>query len=107
MRAQEALSESGDAFSIASSSGSALCPEEATSVPAALRIADGRMYVTKASRALEQVQTRDAVLKMLDERDPTLYEHLRMVGAIAFRVARRLGLDDLEAQAHRARGRAA
>ena len=44
------------------------------------------------------MQTRDAVLTILDERDPALYEHMRSVATIAARVARRLGLDEVEAQ---------
>jgi len=92
-RAQEALSEQGDAFSITSSSGTVTCPGEATSVSAALGIADGRMYVAKSRRTIVQAQTRDAVLKMLHERDPALHEHLRAVARMAAQVARRLGLD--------------
>ncbi len=97
-RATAALSEHGDAFSIGSSTGTVACPSEATDVAAALRIADVRMYAAKTGRALEQMQTRDALLKMLDERDPTLYEHLRSVAAIAVRVADRLGLDEVTIQ---------
>jgi HD-GYP domain-containing protein (c-di-GMP phosphodiesterase class II) len=40
------------------------------------------------------MQTRDAVLKMLHERDPNLGEHMREVAAIALRVASRMGLDE-------------
>jgi diguanylate cyclase (GGDEF)-like protein len=97
-RAHHALSERGDAFSIRSSSGVAACPAEATTVRSALRIADARMYAAKASRDLSQAQTRDAVLKMLQERDPTLHDHMRAVAALALRVARRLGADEVAAQ---------
>ncbi len=93
-RAQKALSERGDAFSITSSSGAVACPVEAANVSAALGIADGRMYVSKTGRALDQAQTRDAVMKMLHERDPALHDHMRAVAAIALRVAHRLGLDE-------------
>ncbi len=97
-QAREALSEHGDAFSITSSTGAVSCPAEAASVAAALRIADVRMYASKSGRAFDQVQTRDAVLTMLDERDRALYEHMRAVATIAVRVARRLGLSGVEAQ---------
>jgi diguanylate cyclase (GGDEF)-like protein len=97
-RARAALSETGDAFSITSSTGVVACPGEAGDVSTALRIADGRMYVAKAGRALEQEQTRDAVVKMLQERDPALYEHMAAVAALAVRVARRLGLDETDCQ---------
>jgi diguanylate cyclase (GGDEF)-like protein len=93
-RAQHALSERGDAFSITSSSGAVTCPVEASTASAALGVADGRMYVAKARRSIEQAQTQDAVLKMLHERDPTLREHMREVAALARRVAGRMGLDD-------------
>jgi two-component system, cell cycle response regulator len=93
-RAQQALSEHGDAFSITSSLGAVACPIEAASVSAALGIADSRMYVAKARRTIEQAQTRDAVVRILHERDPTLHDHMQAVAAMAGRVARRLGLDD-------------
>ncbi len=96
-RAHQALSERGDAFSIRSSSGVAACPGEANTVRSALRIADARMYAAKASRDLAQAQTRDAILKMLQERDPRLHGHMRAVAALALRVARRLGVDAVTA----------
>jgi diguanylate cyclase (GGDEF)-like protein/putative nucleotidyltransferase with HDIG domain len=97
-RAHHALSERGDAFSIRSSSGVAACPGEGDTVRAALRIADARMYAAKTSRDLSQAQTRDAVLKMLQERDPPLHDHMRAVAALALRVAHRLGVDEVTAQ---------
>jgi two-component system cell cycle response regulator len=97
-KAQLALSEEGDGFSITSSSGAVACPREARSVAEALRTADARMYVAKTGRALEQAQTRDAVLRMLQERDPALHDHMRAVAVIAERVARRLGLDETSIQ---------
>jgi diguanylate cyclase (GGDEF)-like protein len=93
-RARAALFEHGDAFSITSSSGAVACPREAADVTTALRIADGRMYVRKTGRGQEHGQTRDALLKMLQERDPALHDHVRAVAALAVKVAARLGLDD-------------
>jgi two-component system, cell cycle response regulator len=97
-RAQQALSEHGDAFSITSSLGAVACPVEAESVSAALGIADSRMYVAKARRTIDQAQTRDAVVRILHERDPTLHSHMQAVAEMALRVARRLGLDDVGAE---------
>jgi two-component system, cell cycle response regulator len=94
-RAEAALSEAGDAFSITSSSGTARCPTEAPDVAGALRLADGRMYVAKTGRAIDRAQTRDMVLKMLHERDPGLHDHLRAVAAIAAEVASQMGLAEL------------
>jgi two-component system cell cycle response regulator len=93
-RAEDALSEHGDVFSITSSSGAVSCPAEATEASDALRIADSRMYLRKAGRTIAQTQTRDAVLKMLHERDPSLHQHMHDVAALAIRVARRLDLDE-------------
>ena len=94
-RLRDALSEHGDAFSITSSVGTVSCPAEAADVTSALRLADRRMYARKAGRGNnEQVQTRDALLKILQERDPALHEHMRAVAVLAARVAGRLGLDD-------------
>jgi two-component system, cell cycle response regulator len=97
-RAERALSEHGDAFSITSSTGAVACPGEAANPSAALGIADGRMYVAKAGRTIDQAQTRDAVLKMLLERDPSLHQHMREVAAMAGLVASRLGLDESTAE---------
>jgi len=96
--AEKALSVRGDAFSIASSTGAVACPREAATVAAALGAADARMYVAKTSRASDQAQTRDAVLRILHERDPALLDHLRSVAALALLVARRLMLDEASAQ---------
>ncbi len=92
-RAELALSEQGDVFSITSSSGAVALPVEATDASAALRIADSRMYLRKAGRTLAQTQTRDAMLKMLSERDPSLRHHMEEVAKLAARVGRRLELD--------------
>jgi two-component system cell cycle response regulator len=97
-RAREALSEQGDAFSIRSSSGVVTCPAEAATMRSAVSIADARMYAAKTTRDLAQAQTRDAVLKMLQERDPLLHDHMRAVAGLALRVAHRLGLDEASAQ---------
>jgi two-component system, cell cycle response regulator len=97
-RAERALSEHGEAFSITSSAGAVACPVEAANPSAALGIADGRMYVAKAGRTIDQAQTRDAVLKMLHERDPSLHQHMREVAAMAGQVASRIGLDESAAE---------
>jgi len=92
-RAEQALSETGDVFSITSSSGIVACPVEASEATDALRIADSRMYLRKAGRTLAQTQTQDAILKLLQARDPALYEHMHEVATTALRLAHRLGVD--------------
>ncbi len=91
---RDALSEHGEAFSVTSTLGAVACPSEAADATSALGIADRRMYDRKAGRATEHLQTRDTLLKILLERDPQLHDHMRLVAALAVRIARRLGLDD-------------
>lgn len=66
MEAADALSESGGAFSIDCSYGSALLPSETTDPVAALRLADRRMYARKGrSRASAGQQSVDVLLRAL------------------------------------------
>ncbi len=89
-----ALSERGEAFSIASSCGAVRIPQEAGDPSAALRIADRRMYAQKGTRqASVERQTSNVLLSILREREPTLREHLRDVSRLALDLGRRMGLD--------------
>ena len=92
--ASAALSEGGKAFSISSSSGSVLVPEEADEPSAALRLADRRMYGQKRLRSHSaERQTRNVLLRILREREPDLDEHLRSVASLAVLLARHAGLE--------------
>ena len=92
--ASAALSEAGKAFSISSSSGSVLVPEEADEPSAALRLADRRMYGQKRLRSHSaERQTRNVLLRILREREPGLDEHLRSVASLAVLLARHAGLE--------------
>ena len=93
VRCVDALSESGEAFSISSSHGSVLLPTEAPDAASALRIADERMYADKNSvRASAAEQTRNLAMKMLTVQEPALERHSMHVAALAEGVGRRLGL---------------
>ena len=92
--ASAALSEAGKAFSISSSSGSVMVPEEADEPSAALRLADRRMYGQKRMRSHSaERQTRNVLLGILREREPDLDEHLRSVASLAVLLARHAGME--------------
>ena len=94
-RATAALRESGDGFAIANSYGMALLPEEAGSAPVALRLADQRMYARKNARPNSAgSQTRDVLVRVLNEREPALHDHVLDVGQLAVAVGRRLGVPE-------------
>ena len=96
--AADALSETGDAFNIGCSYGTALIPGEASSQEGALRQADQRMYQHKAGRSSASRQSSDVLLKVLSERNADLREHLTGVATLAVRVAERFRLPDHEAK---------
>jgi two-component system, cell cycle response regulator len=89
----QALSAEGDGFSITSSYGSVLLPEEAADPDLALQLADERMYAHKdASRASAGRQTRDLALQILAAHEPQLRTHASHVAELSEGVAVRLGL---------------
>ncbi len=92
-RGQHALNESGDGFEVSAAFGTVMLPEEAQDAGTALGIADRRMYAHKAGgvRRSADEQTRDALLKALEEHHPDLNEHVHDVGLLAAAVARELG----------------
>ena len=90
---QRALGEVGEGFEISAAHGCVLVPEEAADAGVALGIADRRMYAEKAgSRRSADRQSRDVLLKALEEHHPALGEHVHDVGLLAEAVARELGL---------------
>ena len=95
--AVRALSERGDGFSITASHGTVSLPDEARSLTQALQIADERMYSRKAMRSpAAWRQTHDVLVRILDECDPDLHGHARIVEQLAVAVGRRLGLSSNE-----------
>jgi diguanylate cyclase (GGDEF)-like protein len=96
-RANEALLAKGDWFSIEAAYGYVRLPTEAADVSSALQIADGRLYARKGTaRRTAPQQARDALMQVLVEQDPLLFEHAGRVARLAESTARRLGLDDEE-----------
>jgi diguanylate cyclase (GGDEF)-like protein len=91
--AAAALSERGEAFSIKSSYGAVMLPQEARDATSALKIADQRMYAQKEKRRPSPGrQTRDILVQVLRERDPELGDHMSAVGELSRRVGQRLKL---------------
>jgi diguanylate cyclase (GGDEF)-like protein len=96
--AAEALRESGESFVVTASYGSVRVPDEVSTVEAAMRKADERMYVRKGldSRASAGRQSADVLLKILSEQSPSLGVHLDQVTALAEAVATKVGLPEEE-----------
>jgi two-component system cell cycle response regulator len=92
-RGRRALGEVGDGFEISAAHGCVLVPEEADDAGTALGIADRRMYAEKAgARRSADEQSRDVLLKALEEHHPDLGDHVHDVGLLAGAVAQELGL---------------
>jgi HD-GYP domain-containing protein (c-di-GMP phosphodiesterase class II) len=95
--ADAALREHGDGFSIAGSRGVVRLPDEASGATHALVLVDQRMYEAKrGGRASAVAQTRDVLLRAVEERSPSLGGHVGDVAGLAVRVARHLGLSEEE-----------
>jgi two-component system, cell cycle response regulator len=96
-RIAAALREDGSGFTVDCSYGSARVPCEAPDGPAALRLADQRMYAVKNARPISaSSQTRDLLVRVLAEREPDLHSHVLDVGALAREVATQLGIPEQE-----------
>lgn len=91
--ASEALADEGEGFAVRASVGSVSIPGEANSAQEALRIADSRMYAEKGERSgSADRQTRDILLRILQERAPDLSLHLEGVTDLAAQTCRALAL---------------
>jgi len=92
--ASGALREEGKAFSIDSSRGAVLLPDEAGAPGDALRLADRRMYAQKGTRPRSpERQTISVLLRTLLEREPELEPRLEGVALLAVALGRCLALD--------------
>jgi diguanylate cyclase (GGDEF)-like protein len=92
MAAAEALTESGEEFSISASYGVVLVPHEAETLEQALQLADERMYSHKYGRSGAREQARDVLMRTMQAKQPMLGEHSGEVAQLAVAVARRLGM---------------
>jgi two-component system, cell cycle response regulator len=92
-----ALSETGDGFTVSSSYGAVLLPDEAVTPSDALRLADERLYVQKRERAGLRAP-HEVLLEALYERSPELRAHVEnvAVSALAVRTALGMGSEELE-----------
>jgi diguanylate cyclase (GGDEF)-like protein len=91
--AAQALSEHGGGFSITASYGAILLPEESQDVTEAMQLVDQRMYAQKTSRRRSpERQSRDVLLRALQERTPQLAERHAAVARLATASGERMGL---------------
>jgi diguanylate cyclase (GGDEF)-like protein len=98
-QASGALWESGEGFSIGSSRGAVVIPDEAQDPEEALRLADRRMYGQKNTRPRSpRRQTINVLLRTLHEREPGFGSHLQGVAHLAVALGRKLDLqtEDLD-----------
>lgn len=89
-----ALTEHGEGFSVSSSFGAVLLPEEADDVSHALSLADERLYAEKHARRAVVDRSTHAFLEALAERDPQ--GGLDTVAELAVAVGRKLALPQSE-----------
>jgi diguanylate cyclase (GGDEF)-like protein len=89
----QALSEHGGGFHITASYGAILLPEESGDPTEAMQLVDQRMYAQKTSRRRSpDRQSRDVLLRALQERSPELAERHAAVARLAEAVGERMGL---------------
>ena len=80
--AAAALSDHGPGFSVTASYGAILLPQDSRDPSEAMRLVDQRMYAQKTSnRRSPDRQTRDVLLRALQERNPELAERHAAVAA--------------------------
>jgi two-component system, cell cycle response regulator len=91
--AAQALSEHGGGFHITASYGAILLPEESNDPVEAMRLVDQRMYAQKTSgRRSPDRQSRDVLLRALQERTPELAERHAATARLAEAVGVQMGL---------------
>jgi diguanylate cyclase (GGDEF)-like protein len=91
--ASQALTEHGGGFSITASYGAIMLPEESQDVTEAMQLVDQRMYAQKTSgRRSPDRQSRDVLLRVLQERNPELAERHAAVARLAEAMAERMHL---------------
>jgi diguanylate cyclase (GGDEF)-like protein len=98
-RVAQALNESGEGFAVTAAYGAAVVPDDATTVSAALSVADERLYAHKEALAeMRRGTAHEPLLRTLAEREPELRAHVADVSSVAVRLGERLGLapDELD-----------
>jgi diguanylate cyclase (GGDEF)-like protein len=96
-RAEDALRERGEGFSIGCSHGAVMLPEETRERDNALQLADQRMYAQKtSSRPSAGRQIGDVLQQTLHARYPDLRDHMDGVAELSRAIAEHLGLGPTE-----------
>jgi two-component system cell cycle response regulator len=94
-RAQHALTEQGDGFTVSAAAGHVLAQPGATSASATLSMADERMYAAKRGGRASSLQQATGVLAALAaERDPRLADTGDRIARLAELTALELGLEE-------------
>ena len=92
-RASAAMCETGSQFSVRGSVGVVLLPDEADTSESAIQLADERMYANKRGRGRgTRTQAKDVLLQTMQAMQPDLDAQADLIGELATRVSRRLGL---------------
>jgi two-component system cell cycle response regulator len=93
-RVGDALTESGEAFFVGNSYGTAILPDDAPSAAEALAQADIRMYAMKRQRPLRTQASAFALLRQVSQEiDPDTQAHQTEVADLAARVAESFDLE--------------
>ncbi len=92
LRADAALSESGDGFAISASRGTVRIPSETSEPEEIMHTADRRMYALKLGRRAEGDQTVEVLSRAIHEAHPMIETGRDRVAQLARDVGRRLGL---------------
>jgi len=95
-RADAALADSGEGFTISAARGAAWIPADAMEAEEIMHLADRRMYAVKLGGRADGDHTVEALLRALHEAKPGMEAHLDGVAALTRQVARRLGLNPEE-----------
>ncbi|HKQ00521.1 MAG TPA: diguanylate cyclase, partial [Actinomycetes bacterium] len=91
--ASQALTEHGGGFHITASYGAILLPDESRDVTEAMQLVDQRMYAQKTSgRRSPDRQSRDVLLRALQERNPDLAQRHASVARLAGAIGERMDL---------------
>ena len=98
----DALAASGEGFSVTSSHGGVLFPEEVDTPTDVLRLADQRLYIQKRERSGRRTP-HEMVLQALYERSPALRDHVGEVVETATVVGEAMGMPGRRARGAPAR----
>jgi diguanylate cyclase (GGDEF)-like protein len=91
-----ALQDSGEGWHVGCSQGAVWIPSEAATESQALKLADERMYASKAGRSSASRQVTDALLQVVTEQDAYLDDHVERVADLAGALAQALGQPEHE-----------